>query len=107
MLPVYKACSGYEEFCEQVNVTDIEGGLDDEVELDDDEAYTTARDACDTITGEHEYKDSMFSILDYLELIAQHATGFSYEKNILMTTTTRRKRVAGNCVDDRNYAPKL
>ena len=39
-----------------------------------------AREACETILGSHDHKDSLFSTLDYLELIAKHAKGFSFKK---------------------------
>ena len=80
LLPVFNVCRDFDEFCEKTNITDISGGIDDEYELNDDDAYAMAREACETILGSHNHKDSLFSILDYLELIAQHAKGFSFEK---------------------------
>ena len=77
---LFETCRDFDEFCEATNFTDVRGGIDDEPELDDDEAYALAREACETILREHNQKDSLFSILDYLELIAQNAKGSLYEK---------------------------
>ena len=78
-LPMYRECAGYEEFKERVNANDIDFGIDNEVDINDDEAHTLARECCEEIMNDCG-KSSMFSIIDYLELISRQAKGFSYEK---------------------------
>ena len=98
LLALCRSARDFEDFRAQANITELQGGIDNEFELDDDEAYAMAQEVCATITGGHDYKDSLFSILDYLELIAQHAKGFSFEKSTSTDSITNsKKELLGIC----------
>ena len=62
-----------------MNIADVIYGLDNRVDLNDNEAYTLAREACQEIM-DSAASNGMFSVIDYMNLITQQAKGFSYQK---------------------------
>jgi len=81
MLPQYRECNGsYDTFTRLMNDSDLLNGIDDDFDLDDDEAYDLAREAWYQISQQtDDSNDSLFSFIDYLKLIASRAKGFVYE----------------------------
>ena len=109
LLPVYKQSNGdYEQFKAVVNASDMLNGIEDEVSLDDDEAYEFAQSLWLEVVSTTDSKEGLFSFIEYLDLISSKAQGFTYKiaespshnstcghsKKLLgviwQTTTTRR-----------------
>ena len=81
----------FESFKQSLGSVDVLGGLDDQDDLNDDETYQMAHDVCQEILESGaSMKESMFSILQYLELISVRAKGFSYERIAVATNGTRK-----------------
>ena len=60
LLPLYRECAGYEEFKERMNTNDVEFGLDNELDIDDDEAHALARECCEEILNDNNRSSIFF-----------------------------------------------
>ena len=70
----------YEAFKELVNDSDLLSGIDNQPALEDDEAYELACIICEEVLATSEnLEDAIFSFVEYLDLIADRAKGFSYK----------------------------
>ena len=80
LLPVYKQSNGdYEQFKAVVNASDMLNGIEDEVSLDDDEAYEFAQSLWLEVVSTTDSKEGLFSFIEYLDLISSKAQGFTYK----------------------------
>jgi hypothetical protein len=81
LLPVYRRSDGdYEQFKEVVNAGNLLYGIENEIDIDDDEAYELAQLLWLEVTGSSVSKDEeLFSFLEYLELIKSKAKGFAFQ----------------------------
>ena len=80
LMPTYiKSNTGYEEFKRVVNANDMLDGIENDVSLDDDEAYELAQllwlEVTSTVSNK---EDAIFSFIDYLEIIKSRANGFVF-----------------------------
>ena len=93
-LPAFRTCKDFQDFQRTVNDSTLLGGLDDQVMMTDDEAYALAHSACAEVLQEDgASEDSVFSILQFLELIRSRAKGFVYEK--ISSKGTGKKKLLG------------
>ena len=61
-----------------MNDSDLLMGIDNQLALEDDEAYELASVICEEVLATTEnLHDAIFSFIEYLDLIADRATGFS------------------------------
>ena len=68
------------------------GGLDDQEVLNDDEVYEMAHAVCQEMLESGAFmKESMFSFLQYLELISVRVKGFAYERIAVLTNDTIKR----------------
>ena len=94
-LPVLKKTNGnFQEFQKIAKSTGLLSGIDNTVELDDDEAYELGKqywlEINDSIGGD---SDAIFSFVDYLKLIASRAKGFTYK--LAEDTSGNKKKLVG------------
>ena len=90
-LPAFRTCKDFQDFQRTVNDSSMRGGLNDQVMMTNDEAYALAHSACAEVLQEDgASEDSVFSILQFLELIRSRAKGFFYEK--ISSKGTGKKR---------------
>jgi hypothetical protein len=92
LLPILKSTAGdFEQFQLIANSNGMLSGLETNVSLDDDEAYAMSHNVLlevqNSIGGSGE--DAVFKFVDYLELIAERAKGFTYK---LAENSTGNKR---------------
>ena len=92
---VLKSTSGdFEEFQKIANSSGLLTGIDNSVDIDDDQAYELARqiwlEVTESIGGGI---DAIFSFVDYLKLIQSHATGFIY--SLAEDTSGKKKKLVG------------
>jgi hypothetical protein len=90
LLPVYRRLDGdYEQFKEVVNAGHLLEGIDNEIDIDDDEAYVLAQSLWLEVTGSSVSKDEeLFSFIEYLELIKSKAKGFAFQLAEMSSTTS-------------------
>ena len=70
----------YEAFKELVNDSDLLSRIDNQSALEDDEAYELACVMCKEVLALSEnLEDAIFSFVEFLDLIADRAKGFSYK----------------------------
>ena len=76
----HNANKEYNTFKEEINSCDLLNGIDDQCTLDDDDAYELAHQLCEEVvrTSKND-TEAIFSFQEYLALIAERATGFSYQ----------------------------
>ena len=80
LLPVYKQSNGdYEQFKAVVNASDMLNGIEDEVSLDDDEAYEFAQSLWLEVVSTTDSKEGLFSFMEYLDRICLKDKGFTYK----------------------------
>lgn len=81
LMPTYRKSNGeYEAFKEVANASGMLDGIDNEVTLNDDEAYTLAHNLWLEVADDIKNRgESIFSFIDYLELIKSRAKGFTYK----------------------------
>ena len=79
--PVLKATnSDFQEFQKIANFTGLLLGINNAVDLDDEQAYKLAKKALFKIKETiNSGQDAIYSFVDYLELIASCAKGFTYK----------------------------
>ena len=93
-LPVFRLSSDFEAFQNSVKDCSLLGGLDDQVMITDDEAYELAHSACaKVLKTECPGGDSVFSILEFFEVLSSRAKGFTYEK--ISSNGTGKKKLLG------------
>jgi len=84
----------YEAFQEIVNDSDLLSGIDDQTALEDDEAYELACVICEEVLATTDnLEDAIFSFVEYLDLIADRAKGFSYK--VVSETKGSNKKLLG------------
>jgi len=70
----------YESFIYVVNDSELLLGIDDQTALEDDEVYELACVICkEALVTTENLEDAIFSFLEYLDLLADRAKGFSYK----------------------------
>ena len=81
LMPTYRKSNGdYEAFKEVANASGMLDGIDNEVSLNDDEAYTLAHNLWLEVENDTKTKgEALFSFIEYLELIKSRAKGFTYK----------------------------
>jgi len=81
LMPTYRKSNGeYEAFKEVANASNMLDGIDNEVTLNDDEAYTLAHNLWLEVSNDVKTRgEAIFSFIDYLELIKSRAKGFTYK----------------------------
>ena len=80
LLPILRDNQDYEDFRLHANDSILLGGIDDEDNLDDDEAHKMAKEAwLDILSEECAQGDHLLSLRLYLDLIRENAKGFAYE----------------------------
>jgi len=80
LLPVYKQSNGdYEQFKAVVNASDMLNGIEDEVSLDDDEAYEFSQSLWLEVVRTTDSQNGLFSFIEYLDLMHSKAKGFTYK----------------------------
>jgi len=78
-LPIYEEHPKYEAFAQTMDDNILLGGLDDEFEINDDQATELATDLwLQVLRGKDDDDDSIINIQQYMELIARTARGFVY-----------------------------
>ena len=92
---VLKSTNGdFQEFQKIANSTGLLAGIDNSVDINDDQAYELARqiwlEVTESIGGG---MDAIFSFVDYLELIQSRATGFTY--SLAEDTSGKKKKLVG------------
>ena len=94
----------YEAFKELVNDSDLLSGIDDQpaLEVEDDEAYELACVICEEFLATSDnLEDAIFSFVEYLDLIADRAKGFSYK--VVSESKMSGKKLLGLFLADSNY----
>ncbi|KAL7525422.1 hypothetical protein ACHAWF_002523, partial [Thalassiosira exigua] len=81
LLPLYRDVNGdYDNFKSNVTSSEVLGGIDDQPDIDDDEAYELAQQLWLEVESSNMDKEaSILSFIEYLDLIKSRATGFVYE----------------------------
>jgi hypothetical protein len=80
LLPVFKESNrDYNIFKAVVNSSDMLNGIDNEVSLDDDEAYEFVHFLWLEVVGTTNKDKGLFSFIEYLDLIRSKAKGFTYK----------------------------
>ncbi|KAL7544230.1 hypothetical protein ACHAWF_016691 [Thalassiosira exigua] len=81
LLPLYRDANGdYDTFKRNVASSEVLGGIDDQPDIDDDEAYELAQQLWLEVESSNMDKEaSILSFIEYLDLIKSRATGFVYE----------------------------
>ena len=80
LLPILRDNRDYEDFCIHVNDSVLLNGIDNEDDLDDDEAHDMAKEAwLDILSDESAHGNHLLSLRMYLDLIKENAKGFEYE----------------------------
>jgi len=80
LMPIYSNTNGdYEEFKKIVNANNMLNGIENDVTIDDDEAYELAQSLWLEVTSTVSNKEeAIFSFINYLELIKSRAKGFVF-----------------------------
>ncbi len=91
LLPVYRRVDGdYEQFKEVVNAGHLLDGIENEIDIDDDEAYELAQSLWLEVSGSSVSKEGeLFSFIEYLELIKSKAKGFAYQLAEMPSNTSQ------------------
>ncbi|KAL7528115.1 hypothetical protein ACHAWF_002442, partial [Thalassiosira exigua] len=81
LLPLYRDANGdYENFKSNIASSDVLGGIDDHLDINDGEAYELAQQLWMEVGSSNMDKEaSILSFIEYLDLIKSHTTGFVYE----------------------------
>ena len=81
MLPTLRANPDYEQFCAVVNDSMLLDGIDNDGDIDDDQAHLLARDDMwlEVLQSGADDDDSIINLVEYLDLISANAKGFVYE----------------------------
>ena len=97
MLPTFRQTnSDYHAFTDVANDSILLNGIDDQVMVTDDEAYTMAYTVCDEVLNEKTTgEDEIFSFVQYLDLISTRAKGFSYEVLSETNSQSSKKKLLG------------
>ena len=91
----FKTINGdYEEFKKLVNESDFLSGIDNEVSLDDDEAYELAQSLWAEVMSDVDKEEALFSFIDYLQLISARAKGF-FHKFAYETSNNGQQKIVG------------
>ena len=94
LLPTYRQVNSYRSFIKSMTERDQNEGIGNNKLLDDKVAYKIAHETCQSILhNEGVNEESIFSILEFSELLSYRAKGFSYEK--LVNTTEGKKQLFG------------
>ena len=79
LLPIYRSTQNYEEFTKCCEESVLLEGIDNVVDINDDEAYELAQEICEEVIGEvGSEAGKVLSVLQYLKLISVRAKGFVY-----------------------------
>ena len=81
LLPVFRSANNdYDAFKKKIGEADLLSGIDNQKLLTDDEAYELANSVWQDVSSDAKTKeDSLFSFIEYLELIRAQAVGFIYQ----------------------------
>ena len=80
LLPVYRRSDGdYEQFKEVVNAGNLLDGIENEIDIDDDEAYEFAQSLWLEVVSTMDSKEGLFSFIKHRDLICLKAKGFTYK----------------------------
>jgi len=72
-----------------VNAGHLLDGIENEIDIDDDEAYELAQSLWLEVTGSSVSKDKeLFSFIEYLELIKSKAKGFAFQLSEIPSNTS-------------------
>ena len=84
----------YDLFKQVANDSELLLGLDNQDDINDNEAYAIAFSVCqEVMNGSKTNKDSMFTLQEYLSLLGQRCRGFSYK--IVTKQTGNNKKLQG------------
>ena len=80
LMPIYKSTDGdYNAFQEVANANDLLEGINNAPTIDDGEAYELAQSLwLEVMSTMNDLEDTIFSFIDYLELIKTRAKGLVY-----------------------------
>ncbi len=80
LVPVLRLNPSYENFKVASNDSDFLGGIDDEIEIDDDTANKIARELwLEILTDSNGDSSLIVTFLQYMNLLQSQTTGFIYE----------------------------
>lgn len=80
-LPTLRENPEYESFCEHVNDSELLDGIDNEIDMDDDEINKMAKDCwLDSLQQSRgDKRAALSSLLEYMALLRERCKGFDYE----------------------------
>ena len=94
LLPLIRETKDFEEFSKKAQESKLLGGIDDEIDVNDDEAYELAHSACAELLEKKTVdSESIFSVVEFLKLLSAKAKGFSYE--VIHETHDGKKEMLG------------
>jgi hypothetical protein len=98
LLPILKVSDGrFDEFQKLANANQMFAALDHDVSLDDDEAYAMSHavllEVKSAIGGNG--PDAVFKFVDYLELIAERAKGFTFKLASDTSSSSAKRKLTG------------
>ena len=80
-LPTLRENPDYESFCEHVNDSELLDGIDNEIDMDDDEINKMAKECWLDSLQQHsgDKNAAVYSLMEYMTLLREKCKGFAYD----------------------------
>ena len=100
LLPVYCSSNSYKEFTKRSEKSILKDGINNIVDLNDDETHELAQELCEEILGAQRPNDEkILSVLQYMTLISTRAKGFVLEDIHIMENGKKKSFHSQVCTD--------